>query len=65
MGGGEIPWWVWLLAAIGGLLLLLLIIFCLYKVKGKKRKRFKCTLKRVLKIYPGDPVSSNNLKFIF
>ncbi len=32
MGEGEVPWWVWLLAAIIALLLLLLIIFCLYKV---------------------------------
>ena len=32
MSDGTIPWWVWLLAAIFGLLLLALIIFCLYKV---------------------------------
>jgi hypothetical protein len=29
----PIPWWVYLLAALAGLLLLLLIIFILYKVK--------------------------------
>lgn len=33
MSDGTIPWWVWLLAAIFGLLLLALIIFCLYKVQ--------------------------------
>ena len=27
-----IPWWVWLLAALGGCLLLALITYCLYKV---------------------------------
>ena len=32
MGEGEIPWWVWLLAAILGLLLLAIITYCLYKV---------------------------------
>ena len=32
MGEGTIPWWVWLLAAILGLLLLALIVLCLYKV---------------------------------
>ena len=32
MGEGSIPWWVWLLAAILGLLLLALIVLCLYKV---------------------------------
>ena len=34
MSDGTIPWWVWLLAAIFGLLLLALIIFCLYKVQN-------------------------------
>ena len=45
MGEGEIPWWVWLLAAIGGLILLLLIIFCLYKVREEisTRAHFLCT----------------------
>ena len=33
MGEGEIPWWVWLLAALLGLLLLAIITLCLYKVK--------------------------------
>ena len=33
MAEKSIPWWVWLLAALGGgLLLLLLISYCLYKV---------------------------------
>ena len=32
MGEGEIPWWVWLLAALLGLLLLSIITLCLYKV---------------------------------
>ena len=32
MGEGEIPWWVWLLAALLGLLLLAIITLCLYKV---------------------------------
>ena len=32
MGEATIPWWVWLLAALGGLLLLALIVYCLYKV---------------------------------
>jgi len=32
MGEAPIPWWVWLLAALGGLLLLALICYCLYKV---------------------------------
>jgi hypothetical protein len=31
---GEVgtPWWVWLLAALAGILLLALITYCLYKV---------------------------------
>ena len=42
MGEGEIPWWVWLLAALLGLLLLAIITLCLYKVstiytKGRKQ----------------------------
>jgi integrin alpha 8 len=36
---GSIPWWVWLLAALGGILLLALIIYCLYKCGFFKRKR--------------------------
>ena len=32
-GEAGIPWWVWLLAALGGILLLSLITYCLYKVK--------------------------------
>jgi RsiW-degrading membrane proteinase PrsW (M82 family) len=32
MGEAPIPWWVWVLAALGGLLLLALISYCLYKV---------------------------------
>ena len=35
MGEGEIPWWVWLLAALLGLLLLAIITLCLYKVSTK------------------------------
>ena len=31
-GEAGIPWWVWLLAALGGLLVLSLITYCLYKV---------------------------------
>ena len=31
-GEVGIPWWVWLLAALGGCLLLALITYCLYKV---------------------------------
>jgi hypothetical protein len=31
-GEVGIPWWVWLLAALGGILLLALITYCLYKV---------------------------------
>lgn len=34
-----IPWWVWFLAAIGGILLLALIAYCLYKCGFFKRKR--------------------------
>ena len=32
-GEAGIPWWVWLLAALGGILLLALITYCLYKVR--------------------------------
>lgn len=39
MGEGEIPWWVWLLAALLGLLLLAIITYCLYKCGFFKRKR--------------------------
>jgi hypothetical protein len=39
MGEASIPWWVWLLAALGGLLLLALIVLCLYKCGFFKRKR--------------------------
>lgn len=39
MGEGEIPWWVWLLAALLGLLLLSLIVLGLYKCGFFKRKR--------------------------
>lgn len=39
MGEATIPWWVWLLAALGGLLLLALIVYCLYKCGFFKRKR--------------------------
>ena len=39
MAEGSIPWWVWLLAALFGLLLLALIIFCLYKVSINIEKR--------------------------
>jgi len=39
MGEGEIPWWVWLLAALLGLLLLAIITLCLYKCGFFKRKR--------------------------
>jgi len=34
-----IPWWVWLLAAVGGALLLALITYCLYKCGFFKRHR--------------------------
>jgi len=39
MGEGEIPWWVWLLAAILGLILLAVITYCLYKCGFFKRNR--------------------------
>lgn len=29
----PVPWWIYLLAALGGLLLLLLVIYALYKVR--------------------------------
>jgi hypothetical protein len=38
-GEAGIPWWVWFLAAIGGILLLALITYCLYKCGFFKRKR--------------------------
>jgi len=38
-GEAGIPWWVWLLAALGGLLVLSLITYCLYKCGFFKRKR--------------------------
>ncbi|CAG0916768.1 unnamed protein product [Notodromas monacha] len=37
----PVPWWVYLLAALGGLLLLLLLIYGLYKCGFFKRKRPK------------------------
>lgn len=39
LGSGSIPWWVWLLAALFGILLLLLICYALYKCGFFKRKR--------------------------
>jgi len=39
MGEGEIPWWVWLLAALLGIILLAIITLCLYKCGFFKRKR--------------------------
>merc|ERR1740137_4157 len=38
-GEKGIPWWVWLLAALGGILLLALITYCLYKCGFFKRRR--------------------------
>ena len=38
-GKRRIPWWVWLLAALGGLLVLSLITSCLYKCGFFKRQR--------------------------
>jgi len=38
-GEKGIPWWVWLLAALGGLMLLALITYCLYKCGFFKRQR--------------------------
>jgi len=38
-GEMGIPWWVWLLAALGGCLLLALITYCLYKCGFFKRRR--------------------------
>jgi hypothetical protein len=38
-GEAGIPWWVWLLAALGGILLLALITYCLYKCGFFKRRR--------------------------
>lgn len=38
-GEVGIPWWVWLLAALGGCLLLALITYCLYKCGFFKRRR--------------------------
>ena len=31
-GEAGIPWWVWILAALGGILVLSVITYCLYKV---------------------------------
>ena len=31
-GEAGIPWWVWILAALGGILVLAVITYCLYKV---------------------------------
>ena len=31
-GEAGIPWWVWILAALGGILVLAAITYCLYKV---------------------------------
>lgn len=38
-GEAGIPWWVWLLAALGGILLLALITYCLYRCGFFKRRR--------------------------
>ena len=49
MGEAPIPWWVWLLAALGGLLLLALICYCLYKVKQDWLRPFSMTIQGVHK----------------
>jgi len=38
-GEAGIPWWVWLLAALGGILVLACITYCLYKCGFFKRQR--------------------------
>lgn len=38
-GEAGIPWWVWFLAALGGVLLLALITYCLYRCGFFKRRR--------------------------
>ena len=42
-GEAGIPWWVWLLAALGGILVLAFITYCLYKVSfynNRKKGQF-------------------------
>ena len=46
-GEAGIPWWVWLLAALGGILLLALITYCLYKV-GLSNNIFQTAIANVL-----------------
>ena len=36
MGEAPVPWWILLLAVLGGLLLLGVLMYCLYKVKTFK-----------------------------
>ena len=45
---GEVgtPWWVWLLAAIAGIILLAAITYCLYKVTARNM---------LLSLYPLSP----------
>jgi len=38
-GEAGIPWWVWILAALGGILVLAAITYCLYKCGFFKRRR--------------------------
>merc|ERR1719192_1335126 len=38
-GEAGIPWWVWILAALGGILVLSVITYCLYKCGFFKRRR--------------------------
>ena len=48
MGEGEIPWWVWLLAALLGLLLLAIITLCLYKVSNYYVDTLKCRKQNII-----------------
>lgn len=45
-GEAGIPWWVWILAALGGILVLAAITYCLYKVTIVIRERlyYDCVL---------------------
>ena len=48
MGEGEIPWWVWLLAALLGLLLLAIITLCLYKVSNYYLGTLECRKQNII-----------------